>query len=120
MGNKKTSIKPRKSLKKSTPTKIGGMAFEEFSPSKDLAARSNQEFGAALTEALLEGDKEAFQEILEGYLKARSITKTAAKVKIPRTVIYEAMDTSKNPSLESICKIMKAFKNVEPKKVKAA
>jgi probable addiction module antidote protein len=90
------------------------MTFEEFSPAADMA-NNPQRVALALSEAFLDGDKEAFQEILEGYLKAREITKTAKKVKLSRAVIYEAMDKTKNPSLESLCKIMKAFKDAEMK-----
>ena len=94
------------------------MYGEEFSPSHELA-NNPQKVAQALAEAFLDGDKEAFQEILEGYLKAREITKTVKKVKLSRAVVYEAMDKTKNPSLESLCKIMKAFKNADIKKTAA-
>lgn len=120
MVSKKTSTKPQKSLKKSTPNKmkIGGMSFTHFSPAKELA-ENTELVREALISALMDGDKEAFQEILEGYLKAREISKTARKLKLSRTVIYEAIDKKKNPSLESLCKIMKAFKDVGPKPKKS-
>lgn len=118
MANKKTSIKRRKRPTKSTPNKValgGGVYGELFSPTEELA---NPHFVAeALVEAFMDGDKEAFQDILAGFLRAREITKTAKEMKISRTVIYEAMDKTKNPSLESLCKIMKAFKEA---KIKAA
>jgi probable addiction module antidote protein len=95
--------------------KINGMNFIEFSPSEKLA-NNPQLVAQGLAEALMDGDKDAFQEILEGFLKAREITKTAKRVKLSRTVIYEAINKNSNPSLESICKIMKAFKNSEIKK----
>lgn len=116
MANKKTSTKQKKSPIKSTPSKmkVGGMTFTSFSPSKELVKNSSL-VSEALIEALMDGDKEAFQEILSGYLKAREITKVAKLAGLSRTSIYEAMDTSKNPSLESLCKIMKAFKGAELK-----
>ncbi|MFV8250266.1 DNA-binding protein [Bdellovibrio bacteriovorus] len=122
MGKTKTSTKQKKQPTKSTPKKanFGGMVFEEFSPSKELAARSKKEVMEALAECLMDGDKEAFQEILGGYLRAREITKTAKAAKLSRTVIYEAIDPKKNPSIESIFKIMKAFSEVKETKRPAA
>jgi probable addiction module antidote protein len=120
MVNKKTSTKqkklPKKSIKK---IKIGGMNFTEYSPTNDLAT-SPETVVLALAEALIDGDKEAFQEILEGYVKARQISKVVKEMKISRAVIYEAMDKNKNPSLSSLCKIMKAFKDADLKEDIAA
>jgi probable addiction module antidote protein len=62
-----------------------------------------------LTQALREGDKEAFQEILEGYVKAKNILNISKVTKLSRATIYEAIDKTKNPSLATICKIMAAF-----------
>ena len=115
MASKKTLTKQKKSQKKSTAKlKIGGMNFTEYSPS--IALANNLEGVAeALVEALVEGDKEAFQEILKGFVKARQISKVVKEMKISRAVIYEAMDKTKNPSLSSLCKIMKAFKDADLK-----
>lgn len=113
MANKKTLTKQKKSPKKSIKKiKIGGLNFTEFSPTQDMAS-SPEKVVLALAEALIDGDKEAFQEILEGFVKARQISKVVKEMKISRAVIYEAMDKSKNPSLSSLCKIMKAFKEAD-------
>lgn len=115
MASKKTLTKQKKSPQKSTvKLKIGGMNFTEYSPSTELA-NNLEGVAAALAEALIEGDKEAFQEILEGFVKARQISKVVKEMKISRAVIYEAMDKTKNPSLSSLCKIMKAFKDADLK-----
>ena len=95
------------------------MNFSEYSPSAELA-KSTESVAMALAEALIEGDKEAFQEILEGYVKARQISKVVKEMKLSRAVIYEAMDKKKNPSLSSLCKIMKAFKEADLKEGIAA
>ena len=94
--------------------KIGGMTFTEYSPVEALATNPKG-VAEGLVEALMDGDKEAFQEILEGYIRARHIYKTGKDKKVSRSVIYEAMDKKKNPSLASICKIMKAFKDADLK-----
>jgi probable addiction module antidote protein len=120
MGSKKILTKQKKSPKKSPKKiKIGGMNFTEYSPSAELAVKPER-VAMALAEALIEGDKEAFQEILEGYVKARQISKVVKEMKLSRAVIYEAMDKKKNPSLSSLCKIMKAFKDADLKEDFAA
>jgi probable addiction module antidote protein len=95
------------------------MSFTNYSPSTELA-NNLESVTQALVEALVEGDKEAFQEILEGFVKARQISKVVKEMKISRAVIYEAMDKTKNPSLSSLCKIMKAFRNADLKEEIAA
>lgn len=92
------------------------MNFTEYSPTSELANNPDR-VGKALANALIDGDKEAFQEILEGFVKARQISKVTKEMKISRAVIYEAIDKSKNPSLSSLCKIMKAFKDADLKEV---
>ncbi len=120
MASKKTLTKQKKLPKKSTKKlKIGGMSFSEYSPASELA-NNPEGVAKAMVEALIEGDKEAFQEILEGYVKARQISKVVKEMKISRAVIYEAMDKKKNPSLSSLCKIMKAFKEADLKENLAA
>lgn len=110
MANKKTSIKPIKSPKKSTPykMKVAGMTFTEHSPS-DWIKDNPETMLAGLAEALREGDKEAVQDILGGLVRTHSITEIAKKSKIRRATIHEAIDKDKNPSLETICKLMKAI-----------
>lgn len=113
MASKKTLTKQKKLPKKSiSKLKIGGMSFSEYSPSAELA-NNPEGVAMALALALIEGDKDAFQEILEGYVKARQISKVVKEMKLSRAVIYEAMDKKKNPSLSSLCKIMKAFKEAD-------
>ncbi len=110
MANKKTSIKPIKSPKKFTPNKVkvGGITFTEHSPSNWI--KNNPEtMLVGLAEALREGDKEAVQDILGGLVRTHSITEIAKKSKIRRATIHEAIDKDKNPSLETICKLMKAI-----------
>ena len=120
MGSKKILTKQKKSPRKSPKKiKIGGVNFTEYSPSAELASNPER-VAMALAEALIEGDKDAFQEILEGYVKARQISKVVKEMKLSRAVIYEAMDKKKNPSLSSLCKIMKAFKDADLKEDEAA
>ncbi|MGZ3744423.1 MAG: helix-turn-helix domain-containing transcriptional regulator [Pseudobdellovibrionaceae bacterium] len=110
MANRKTSTKPTKSLKKSTPKKlkIGGMTFTEHSPTQWIKDNPDVMLNG-LIEALREGDKEAVQDIIGALVRSKNITEVARKSKISRTLIYEAIDKKKNPTLGTICKLMQSF-----------
>jgi probable addiction module antidote protein len=112
MANKKTSAKPRKSAKKSTPKKLklGGVSFERYSPSESLAHTGVDEIGLVLGQALASGDKEAFQEILAGFIRARNISQIAEPKVLSRTSIYEAIDKNKDPRVGTVFKILAAIK----------
>lgn len=66
----------------------------------------------ALSEALMDGDKEAFIEILSGYVKVHNILEVCRRTGLSRTVVYEAIDKNGNPSLDTLCKIMISFRKV--------
>jgi hypothetical protein len=74
MANKKTSIKPIKSPKKSTPNKFkaAGMTFTAHSPA-DWIKDNSETMLAGLAQALRDGDKEAVQDILGGLVRTHSI-----------------------------------------------
>ncbi|MBX3041330.1 MAG: hypothetical protein KF789_11545 [Bdellovibrionaceae bacterium] len=115
MANKKTSTKRSVSPKKSSKPKsfkINGVRLFPFSPAKELADHPER-VAQALMECLIDGDKEVFQEILEGYVRARNILQVSRETKLSRTVIYEAFDRKKDPRLGTICKIMSAFKKAD-------
>lgn len=111
MASKKISTKQKKSAPKKV--KVNGVVFTEYSPKADLASRTPKEMATALAQCLLDGDKEAFQEILEGYIKAKNIAQVAKDVGLSRSIIYEVMNAGKNPTLTSICAVMKAFRPEE-------
>jgi probable addiction module antidote protein len=89
--------------------KINGIHLKKHSPG--LIFKNHLEIKKALSQALLDGDKEAFIEILAGYVRAHNISKVCQKTKLSRTVVYEAIGENGNPSLETLCKIMTAFKD---------
>lgn len=110
MANKKTSTKQTKSPKKSKPgeVEIGGMTFTEYSPTqwikdnKDIMLRG-------LAEAFADGDKEAIQDIMGALVRVQNISQVTKKAKISRTLIYDAINHKMNPSLKTLCQIMKSF-----------
>ncbi len=74
---------------------VNGMQLLKHDPSAIF--KNHKEIKLALFEALMDGDKEAFVDILSGYV---------------RTVVYEAISDESNPSLDTLCKIMTSFKKV--------
>jgi probable addiction module antidote protein len=108
MGKTKTSVVRKKSQKKSMV--INGVRLIAHDPSAIF--KNHKEIKNALIEALMDGDKEAFIEILEGYIRAHNILEVCRRTGLSRTVVYEAISENGNPSLDTLCKIMISFKNV--------
>ena len=69
MDKTKTLKKPRKQPKKSM--KINGIELVSHDPSAIF--KNHKEIKLALSEALIDGDKEAFVDILSGYVRAHNI-----------------------------------------------
>jgi len=74
--------------------------------------KNHKEIKSALAEALLDGDKEAFIEILASYVRIHNILEVCRKTGLSRTVVYEAIGEKANPSLDTLCKIMTSFDRV--------
>lgn len=108
MDKKKTSKKPKQSLKKSIV--INGVELFNHDPS--FIFKNHKKIKQALAEALTEGDKEAFIDILSGYVRSHNILEVCRRTGLSRTVVYEAISENGNPSLETLCKIMTSFKKV--------
>jgi probable addiction module antidote protein len=105
MDKKKTLKKPKKQPKKSIM--INGLELFHHDPSAIF--KNHKEIKAALSEALMDGDKEAFVEILSGYVRAHNILEVCSRTGLSRTVVYEAISEGGNPSLETLCRIMTSF-----------
>ena len=105
MGKTKTSDVRKKSQKKSIA--VNGVKLVPHDPSAIF--KNHKEIRMALAEALLDGDKEAFIEILAGYVRVHNILEVCRKTGLSRTVVYEAINDHGNPSLDTLCKIMTAF-----------
>lgn len=108
MDNKKTSKKPKKQLKKSIL--INGIELIKHDPSRIF--KNHKKIQKALSEALIDGDKEAFVEILSSYVKAHNVLEVCRRTGLSRTVVYEAISENGNPSLDTLCKIMTSFQKV--------
>jgi probable addiction module antidote protein len=114
MDKKKTSKRPRKSSTAKPPvTEVSEKAFERISRlAKHSAGRSfaNKDLVAkALGEAILSGDADTVKEILEGFVRAQNVSKIAGEHGFSRIRVYQALEKTGNPTLETICKIASAF-----------
>ena len=107
MDKKKTSKRPKKLPKKSM--EINGVKLLKHDPSAIF--KRHKEIKQALFEALMDGDREAFVDILSGYVRAHNISEVCRRTGLSRTVVYEAIADNGNPSLDTLCKIMTSFKN---------
>lgn len=86
---------------------INGVELIRHDPS--VIFKNHKEIKLALSEALMDGDKEAFVEILSGYVRAHNILEVCRRTGLSRTVVYEAISDDGNPSLDTLCKIMTSF-----------
>lgn len=87
---------------------INGIELESHDPSAIF--KNHKEIKLALFEALMDGDKEAFIDILSGYVRSHNILEVCRQTGLSRTVVYEAISDNGNPSLDTLCKIMTSFK----------
>ena len=106
MDKTKISKKHKKSPKKSIM--VNGVKLMAHDPS--VIFQNHKKIKSALAEALIDGDKEAFIEILSGYVRAHNISEVCHRTGLSRTVVYEAIGDKANPSLDTLCKIMTSFK----------
>src|SRR5579871_3542484 len=63
----------------------------------------------ALTEALTEGDAQAFKEILAGHLGAVQKESFYEEAGLSRRTLYRMLAPSGNPTLENIARVVKAI-----------
>ena len=66
--------------------------------------KSKKKIVQALSEAMLDGDAEAVQDILYGYLSYQNKKELAEKTNLSRATIYNAMKG--NPSLKTLVEIL--------------
>jgi probable addiction module antidote protein len=108
MGKTKTLGGRKKSQKKSIT--VNGVKLLVHDP--QVTFKNHKEIKMALAGALLDGDKEAFIEILAAYVRIHNILQVCRITGLSRTVVYEAISKKANPSLDTLCKIMTSFDRV--------
>ena len=64
----------------------------------------------ALLEALLDGDHEAFKEILRGHLETMNKDRLAASSGVARTTLFRMLSPNSNPTLKNVAKVFRILK----------
>ena len=105
MGKKKTSIKLKKSLKKSEPLILVEHRPEEYDFNQPKLVRE------ILSDCILDGDLDTFQDVLLAFIRSQPKTKLASKTKLGRQTLYDLMNESKdfNPEWETMRCLLKAI-----------
>ncbi len=105
MDKAKTSNKLKKSPKKFIT--INGVKLFKHDPKAIF--KKHKEIKLALSEAFMDGDKEAFVEILAAYVKTHNVSEVCRRTGLSRTVVYEAISEDANPSLDTLFRIITSF-----------
>lgn len=107
MGKTKTSKKQRAfSMDDASIVKLkNGVASRSHDPNKFL--RDQDKIRHALTEAMEQGDVEAFREILSAHVKAVGVQNIIARTDLTKSTIYSAIKEDANPTIETIFQILK-------------
>ena len=94
-------------------TDVSEKAFERIAKlTKHLVGHSfaDKELVAkALGEAILDGDADVVKESLEGFVRVQNVSKVAGQHGFSRVRVYQALEKTGNPTLDTICKIASAF-----------
>ena len=114
MDKRKTSKKQRKSSTAKPPvTEVSEKAFARISKlARHVPGESFTDkhlVAQALGEAILSGDADVVKEILEGLVRAQNVSKVAHDHGFSRVRVYQALEKTGNPTLDTICKIASAF-----------
>lgn len=80
--------------------------LKEFDPAEYLGDR--EEIARALAECLLEGDQEAFVDILAAHVRVRNKARLARRARLGRKTLYRVLDGKANPRLGTIMAFMRA------------
>lgn len=104
MNKKKTSKKREFSLDDIPRFNIHDeKKLNEFNPEDFF--KNHHNVGAALLQALIENDTEAYMEILDSYLRVNK-SRIAKKTDLSRSTVSLALSKKGNPTLKTIAKIV--------------
>lgn len=85
-----------------------GTKLEEHDP--DLRLKEVGLVREALLEALLDGDHEAFKEILCAHLETVNKDALSARSGVARTTLFRMLAPRSNPTLKNVAKVLKLLK----------
>jgi len=108
MARKKTSRKRAFSFDAIPPRRLRGSArVTDHDPKAALGDRKL--IIEALTEALVDGDAQAFKEILAAHLEVVQKESFYEKAGLSRRTLYRMLAPGGNPTLENIARVVKAI-----------
>jgi len=84
-----------------------GAPVADYDPKAGL--RDRKRVVEALTEALMEGDAQAFKEILAAHLEVVEKESFYQKAGLSRRTLYRMLGPSGNPTLENIVRVVRAI-----------
>lgn len=73
----------------------------------DKFLRDRDKIRHALTEAMEDGDMDAFREILSAHVKAVGVQNIVNRTKLTKSTIYSAIKEEANPTIETVFQILK-------------
>jgi|GEM_PF-439752 len=85
-----------------------GAPIKAYDPKATL--RDSRFVGAALIEALIEGDVEAFKEILKAHVETLGKDFVAARSGVSRSTVFRMLEPGSNPTLNNVAKVFRALK----------
>lgn len=106
MGKTKTSKKQRKFSIDDIPIVKPSEDLDRRPHDPDVRLRDLHFIAEALAQAIVEGDKKEFLEVLAAHFKSKNISEMGRKTKIKRSTIYAAIEKDANPTLDTIINLI--------------
>src|SRR3990167_3033011 len=82
--------------------------LREQNPLSSFIGLQRETLSKVLVESLMEGDAEAFKEVLRAFLEANNKSRVAKKMGVSRKTLYNLVSEEGNPTLNNITKLLKA------------
>ena len=110
VAKKKTLRRRKKSARrfKRDFSKSKVIKLREHDPLANFTGLSRETLSEALVACLMEGDTQAFKEVLHAFLEANNKVQIAKKMGISRKTLYNLISDQGNPTLNNIAKLLKA------------
>jgi probable addiction module antidote protein len=107
MGKTETSKKRKAFSMDDAPIVKLKKGIESLPHDPDKFLQDRDKIRHALTEAMEEGDVEAFREILSAHVKAVGVQSIIDRTHLTKSTIYSAIKEDANPTIETIFEILK-------------
>ena|SRR5258708_28292162 len=107
MGKTETSKKRKTSSMRDAPIVSLKKGIESVPHDPNKFLRNRDKIRHALTEAMEEGDMDAFREILSAHVKAVGVQNIVNKTHLTKSTIYSAIKEDANPTIETVFQILK-------------